>query len=82
MPLKRLCKSVLLVAGIVFAVPAIAQESGVKPIDSDYDRMPTNTVVPEYPEKARMQRIEFGQRLLVTVTFNQGLVCCVQGTIL
>lgn len=46
------------VAGIACALPAIAQDSGVEPEDTDYDRMPTNTVVPEYPERARQERIE------------------------
>ena len=45
-------------AGIAFAVPAFAQDGGVEPVDSDYDRMPINTVIPEYPEKARQERIE------------------------
>ena len=44
-------------AGCVLALPAAAQD-GVEPIDSDYDRMPVNTVIPEYPEKARLERIE------------------------
>ena len=41
----------------VAASPAIA-DSGVEPFDSDYDRQPVNTVVPEYPKKARRERIE------------------------
>jgi TonB family protein len=41
----------------MLVLPAVAQE-GVEPVDTDYDRMPANTVVPEYPEKARRQRIE------------------------
>ncbi len=45
------------VAGCALALPVIAQDS-VEPIDSDYDRMPANTVVPEYPGKARQERIE------------------------
>lgn len=45
-------------AGVVFAAPAIGQGDGVEPEDTDYDRMPVNTVVPEYPEKARQERIE------------------------
>ena len=56
--LKRVCKQVLLVTGIALLMPAVAQDSGVMPIDSDYDRKPLHTVVPEYPEKARMLRIE------------------------
>lgn len=38
-------------------LPALA-DGGVEPIDSDYDRQPLHTVVPEYPEKARRNRIE------------------------
>ena len=41
----------------VFAPPAQAA-GGVEPIDSDYERQPLHTVVPEYPEKARRERIE------------------------
>ena len=41
----------------VVAPPALAA-GGVEPIDSDYDRQPLHTVVPEYPEKARRERIE------------------------
>ena len=37
--------------------PALAA-GGVEPVDSDYDRQPLHTVVPEYPEKARRERIE------------------------
>jgi TonB family protein len=46
-----------LVAGIALAMPAAGQDS-VKPVDTDYDRMPANTIIPEYPEKARQERIE------------------------
>ena len=45
-------------AGILFALPAAAQEAGIEPEDTDYDRVPLNTVIPEYPEKARRERIE------------------------
>jgi TonB family protein len=44
-------------AGIAFAMPAAALDS-VEPVDTDYDRMPANTIIPEYPEKARLERIE------------------------
>lgn len=47
----------VLVAGIALAIPVAAEES-VEPVDTDYDRMPANTIVPEYPEKARLERIE------------------------
>lgn len=38
--------------------PAALAAGGVEPIDSDYDRQPLHTVVPEYPEKARLERLE------------------------
>ena len=41
----------------VLGSPVLAA-GGVEPIDTDYDRQPLNTVVPEYPEKARRERIE------------------------
>jgi TonB family protein len=53
----RLCKALLLATGIALALPVAAQEV-VKPVDSDTDRVPANTVIPEYPEKARLERIE------------------------
>jgi TonB family protein len=53
----RSCKLLVLVAGIAFAMPAAAQDS-VEPADTDYDRMPANTIIPEYPEMARLERIE------------------------
>lgn len=31
---------------------------GVEPFDTDYDRQPLNTVIPQYPPKARQARIE------------------------
>ena len=49
-----------LLAGLlacVFGAPALA-DGGVEPIDTDYDRQPLHTVVPEYPDKARRDRIE------------------------
>ena len=53
----RNSKLLVLVAGIALAIPVAAEES-VEPVDTDYDRMPANTIVPEYPEKARLERIE------------------------
>ena len=41
----------------VFGAPSLAL-GGVEPVDTDYDRQPLHTVVPEYPEKARRERIE------------------------
>lgn len=46
-----------LVVGCILVLPAAAQ-NGVEPVDTDYDRMPANTIIPEYPEKARIRRIE------------------------
>ena len=46
-----------LAAGIALSMSAAAQDR-VEPVDTDYDRMPANTVVPEYPEKARQERVE------------------------
>lgn len=43
--------------GCALGSPVIAS-GGVEPIDSNYDRQPLNTVVPEYPAKARRERIE------------------------
>ena len=56
-----------LVAGIALAMPAAAQDS-VEPVDTDYDRMPLNTVVPEYPEKARQERIEGDVQVCFDIT--------------
>ena len=53
----RNSKLPVLVAGIAVAIPAVAQYS-VEPADTDFDRMPVNTIIPEYPEKARLERIE------------------------
>lgn len=41
----------------VLASPLLA-DGGVEPIDTNYGRQPVNTVVPEYPAKARRERIE------------------------
>ena len=46
---------------------AAAQDS-VEPVDTDYDRMPANTVVPEYPEKARQERIEGDVQVCFDIT--------------
>ena len=43
---------------IAAALPAAAAGSGIEPIDTYVDRVPAVTVVPEYPEKARRERIE------------------------
>jgi len=44
-------------AGCAIALPAAADIS-VEPIDTDSDRQPVNTMVPEYPEQARRERVE------------------------
>ena len=48
----------LLTVLAVVALPVAAQDNGIEPIDTDYERVPAVTVVPEYPEKARRERIE------------------------
>ena len=48
----------LLAVLAVVVLPAAAQGGGMEPIDTDYDRSPAVTVVPEYPEKARRERME------------------------
>ena len=42
---------------LVLAAPSAAQEN-VERVDSETDRKPLQTMVPEYPEKARRERIE------------------------
>lgn len=42
---------------MALAVPSAAQES-VERVDSETDRKPLKTMVPDYPEKARRERIE------------------------
>ena len=58
MPMIRTCRLFAVVTGIALTLPTAAQNSGVQPTDTDYDRTPAVTVVPEYPEKARRDRIE------------------------
>lgn len=41
----------------VLAAPSAAEE-GVEPFDSQTDRVPRKTVIPDYPETARRDRIE------------------------
>lgn len=57
-PTVRASKALLLgCLGCALGSPVIA--SGVvEPVDTNYDRQPLNTVVPEYPAKARRERIE------------------------
>jgi TonB family protein len=43
--------------GCALGSPALAS-GRVEPIDTHHDRQPLNTVVPEYPAKARRERIE------------------------
>lgn len=49
--------SVVLLLGITLAMPAVAQV-GVAKVDTDTDRVPLHTVIPDYPEVARRDRIE------------------------
>lgn len=54
MPTVRASSALLL---CMVVSPALAG-AGVEPVDSDYDRQPLNTVVPEYPAKALRERLE------------------------
>ena len=53
-------EALLIVALMALVVPALAQQDDdpVDTIDSNTERMPVNTIVPEYPEAARRERIE------------------------
>lgn len=42
---------------LVLAAPSAADE-GIRPFDSQTDRVPRRTVIPDYPETARRDRIE------------------------
>ncbi len=57
--------SVLVFFTILLASPAYGQ-SGVDRVDSDTDRVPLHTVIPEYPDIARRDRVEGS----VQVCFN------------
>lgn len=58
MPTVRVSRPLILgLFGCTFGSPVVA-DGGVQPIDSSYDRQPLNTVVPEYPAKARRERVE------------------------
>ena len=46
-----------LLFGSAVAWTAAAEET-VEPVDTSYDRQPWNTVIPDYPEKARRERLE------------------------
>lgn len=37
---------------------AAMASADVEPVDTDYDRKPLSTIIPEYPSKARQERIE------------------------
>jgi TonB family protein len=49
--------SLAVVAAWLLTAVAVA-EDGVEQVDSDTDRVPRHTVIPEYPEVARRDRIE------------------------
>ncbi|MBT8081559.1 MAG: energy transducer TonB [Gammaproteobacteria bacterium] len=53
-------EATLIVALLALAIPALAQQDDdpVDAMDSKTERMPVNTIVPEYPEAARRERIE------------------------
>ncbi len=50
--------SSLAVAAVLLASAVAASDEGVEKIDSGTDRVPRHTVIPEYPEIARRDRIE------------------------
>ena len=57
--MTRTCHRACLVTGIALLVAVgSARGDAVEPVDSDYDRVPMSTVMPEYPEAARRERIE------------------------
>ena len=47
----------LCAVGLAMGIPTLADDA-VLPFDSDSDRQPVSTMVPEYPEAARRERIE------------------------
>jgi TonB family protein len=53
-------EATLIAALLALAAPALAQEDGapVDTLDSSTERKPVNTIVPEYPETARRERLE------------------------
>ncbi len=53
-------EATLVAAVLALAIPALAQDDGgpVDTIDSTTERKPVNTIVPEYPEAARRERLE------------------------
>jgi TonB family protein len=57
--MTRIRSSASLITGIALLV-AVGGVRGddIEPVDSDYDRVPLSTVIPEYPEAARRERIE------------------------
>jgi TonB family protein len=54
----RTSASRFIVAGALLVSAVAAASDGVEQIDSDTDRVPRLTVIPEYPEIARRDRIE------------------------
>jgi len=54
---RRTSKFALVAVALVASAIASA-ENGVEQVDSGTDRMPLNTVVPDYPQDARRDRIE------------------------
>ena len=56
----------LALAVLLAVSTAVAAQAGVRNVDSDTDRLPLQTIVPDYPEIARRDRIEGN----VQVCFN------------
>lgn len=44
--------------GLLFMLPSMATVADVARVDSDTDRVPLHTIIPEYPRIARRDRIE------------------------
>lgn len=57
----------LLLAACLLGGP-VGASAAVQPVDTDYDRKPLNTVVPEYPAKARRERIEGDVQVCFDIT--------------
>jgi TonB family protein len=48
----------LVVCGLFATASLAGEDSSVQPFDSNTDRVPLFTVIPDYPEEARRERIE------------------------
>lgn len=58
---RRTTSAIVVSCGLLLttaAAPAAGDDAGVARIDSDTDRVPLHTIIPEYPRIARRDRIE------------------------